>query len=69
MKTKTISKAERPPTLLTVKQVAEFDQCSEKTVRRAITAGLLRVQRIGPGGRLIRIDPRDHAAYRAHMSA
>jgi excisionase family DNA binding protein len=64
MQTKTISKAERPPTLLTVKQVAEFDQCSEKTVRRAIKDGLLQVLRVGPGGRLIRIDPAAHRAYR-----
>ncbi len=51
-------------TLLTVKDVAELDRCSEKTVRRAIEAGQLTVIRVGPGGRLVRIDPRDHAAYR-----
>lgn len=51
--------------LMTVKDVAILDQCSEKTVRRAIDAGLLEVVRIGPGGRLIRIDPAAHAAYRA----
>ncbi|WP_170765971.1 helix-turn-helix domain-containing protein [Ruegeria lacuscaerulensis] len=50
--------------LLTVKDVAELDNCSEKTVRRAIAAGLLEVIRVGPGGRLIRIDPAAHAAYR-----
>lgn len=50
--------------LLTVKQVAELDNCSEKTVRRAIDAGLLEVIRVGPGGRLLRIDPAAHAAYR-----
>ena len=66
---KTTKPTERPRTLLTVKQVAELDNCSEKTVRRAIAAELLRAQRIGPGGRLIRIDPRDHAAYRALLSA
>ncbi len=38
--------------LLTVKDVAELDNCSEKTVRRAIAAGLLEVIRVGPGGRL-----------------
>lgn len=54
--------------LLTVKDVAALDNCSEKTVRRAITAGLLDVVRVGPGGRLIRIDPIAHAAYRhLHM--
>jgi hypothetical protein len=48
-----------------VKDVAELDNCSEKTVRRAISAGLLEVIRVGPGGRLLRIDPAAHAAYRA----
>jgi len=50
--------------LMTVKDVALLDNCSEKTVRRAIDAGLLEVMRVGPGGRLIRIDPRAHNAYR-----
>ncbi|MBI6630367.1 helix-turn-helix domain-containing protein [Pontibaca salina] len=50
--------------LLTVKEVAALDNTSEKTVRRAIAAGLLDVVRVGPGGRLIRIDPAAHAAYR-----
>jgi len=49
---------------MTVKDVALLDNCSEKTVRRAIDAGLLEVMRVGPGGRLIRIDPRAHNAYR-----
>jgi len=53
-----------PRTLLTVKQVAELDNCSEKTVRRAISAGLLEALRVGPGGRLLRVDPAAHAAYR-----
>jgi len=60
-------KTETPRTLLTVKQVAEADQVSEKTVRRAIKAGLLEVVRVGPGGRLVRIDPTVHAAYRAAL--
>jgi len=54
----------KPRTLLTVRQVAELDTCSEKTVRRAISAGLLEALRVGPGGRLLRIDPAAHAAYR-----
>ncbi len=54
----------KPRTLLTVRDVAERDNCSEKTVRRAITAGLLEAIRVGPGGRLLRIDPAAHAAYR-----
>ena len=53
-----------PERLLTVKQVAELDGCSEKTVRRAITEGLLEVVRVGPGGRLVRIEPSAHRAYR-----
>lgn len=51
--------------LLTVKEIAELDSCSEKTVRRAIDAGRLRSIRIGVDGRLIRISKADHAAYRA----
>ncbi|SHG84166.1 helix-turn-helix domain-containing protein [Marivita hallyeonensis] len=50
--------------LLTVKEVAELDRCSEKTVRRAIDAGHLKCIRVGPNGRLIRIRKADHAAYR-----
>lgn len=57
------SPAAREP-LLTVRDVALRDNVSEKTVRRAIAAGLLRALRVGPGGRLIRIDPADHDAYR-----
>ena len=49
---------------LTVQEVAELDRCSEKTVRRAIAAGLLDAVRIGPGGRLIRISRKAHEAYR-----
>lgn len=56
---------DQPRHLMTVKDVAKADNCSEKTVRRAIAAGLLEVVRVGPGGRLIRIDPAAHAAYRA----
>jgi len=54
----------KPETLMSVKQVAALDCCSEKTVRRAIDAGLLDMVRIGPGGRLLRIHPAAHAAYR-----
>ena len=63
----TMRKTERgmsPEPLLTVKQVAALDGCSERTVRRAIAAGLLEVVRIGPGGRLVRIEPAAHRAYR-----
>jgi excisionase family DNA binding protein len=61
----TTKKTDTPRTFLTVKDVAELDSCSEKTVRRAISMGLLEAVRIGPGGRLLRIDPAAHAAYRA----
>ena len=50
--------------LLTIKQVALLDNCSEKTVRRAIEAGLLPAVRVGPSGRLLRVDPAAHRAYR-----
>ncbi|WP_323041525.1 helix-turn-helix domain-containing protein [Gemmobacter sp.] len=53
--------------LLTVREVSELDGCSEKTVRRAIEAGLLEAVRIGPGGRLLRIDPAAHALYRQRL--
>ena len=55
---------DRAETLLTIREIAALDRCSEKTVRRAIAAGLLDAVRIGPSGRLLRIDPRAHAAYR-----
>lgn len=61
----TFKTANQPRVLLTVKDVAVLDNCSEKTVRRAIASGLLQAIRVGPGGRLLRIDPAAHAAYRA----
>ncbi|MGR3702788.1 MAG: helix-turn-helix domain-containing protein [Paracoccaceae bacterium] len=60
-----LKKTDQPRHLLTVKEVAELDGCSVKTVRRAIAAGLLEIVRVGPGKRLLRIDPAAHAAYRA----
>jgi excisionase family DNA binding protein len=50
--------------MLTVKEVAELDRCSEKTVRRAIDDGLLDATRIGPGKRLLRITREALAQYR-----
>jgi excisionase family DNA binding protein len=50
--------------LLTVRQIAALDGCSEKTVRRAITAGVLHAIRVGPGGRLLRVSRAAHKAYR-----
>jgi excisionase family DNA binding protein len=46
--------------LLTVREVAESDNCSEKTVRRAIAAGLLKAIRVGPGARILRIRREAH---------
>lgn len=60
-----LKKSDLPRHLLTVKEVAELDGCSEKTVRRAVAAGLLEVVRIGPTKHALRIDPAAHAAYRA----
>lgn len=60
-----LKKTDQPRHLLTVKEVAELDGCSEKTVRRAIAAGLLEVVRVGPCKHALRIDPAAHAAYRA----
>ncbi len=45
-------------------EVARLDGCSERTVRRAIKAGLLQAIRIGPGGRLLRVTREAHEAYR-----
>ena len=53
-----------PRTLLTVREIAALDNCSEKTVRRAIRTGQLQAIRVGPGGRLIRITQAAHKAYR-----
>lgn len=57
-----------PNRLLTVKEVARLDACSEKTVRRAIAEGLLEVVRIGPGERAIRISLEAHAPYRGRLA-
>lgn len=57
-------RASEDEALLTVREVAELDRCSEKTVRRAIDSGLIEVLRIGPGGRLLRISRAAHDAYR-----
>ena len=50
--------------LKTVSQVALEDSVSEKTVRRAIAAGLLPVLRVGPAKHTIRIHLEARAAYR-----
>ncbi|MBY6117436.1 helix-turn-helix domain-containing protein [Mameliella alba] len=63
----TKKKTEQATRLKTVKQVAQEDNVSEKTVRRAISAGLLETIRVGPSGRLIRIHPEAHAAYRRRV--
>jgi excisionase family DNA binding protein len=55
--------------LMTIAEVARQDGCSEKTVRRAINAGLLEVIRIGPGGRAIRISVEAHLLYRLRLTS
>lgn len=60
----TRDRADEGARLLKVSDVAELDNVSEKTVRRAIDANQLKVIRVGPGKRLIRIHPDAHAAYR-----
>lgn len=59
-----MTKTTKSPPLLTVGDIAHLDNVSEKTVRRAIAAGLLDIIRVGPGKRLIRIHPDAHVAYR-----
>ena len=60
--------ASRPEVLYTLADIAGLDRCSVRTLRRAVAAGLLEVVRIGPAGRLIRITPEAHAAYRQRLS-
>jgi hypothetical protein len=50
---------------LTMQDVAARDQCSVKSVRRAIELGLLEATRIGPAGRSIRISEDAYARYHA----
>lgn len=58
-----MTKTTKVSPLLTVRDIAHLDNVSEKTVRRAIAAGLLDAIRVGPGKRLIRISAEAHAAY------
>ena len=64
MSTKPTSKSSSADELLTVKDIAQRDQCSEKTVRRAIKADKLQALRVGPGGRLLRVTQLAHETYR-----
>jgi excisionase family DNA binding protein len=57
-------KTDEPARLLTVAEVALLDSVSQKTVRRAIAAGLLEVVRVGLTGRSVRIEPAALLAYR-----
>jgi excisionase family DNA binding protein len=68
MTTKTRDRVYGGDALLTIREVAELDNCSEKTVRRAIEAGLLHALRLGPGGRLLRIRRADHEGYRLSLT-
>lgn len=67
MTTKPPKPTDRPAHPVDGAGVAELDNCSEKTVRRAIAASLLEAVRLGPGGRLLRIDPAAHALYRQRL--
>ena len=53
--------------LMTITEISKRDCCSEKTVRRAIEAGLLEALRIGPSGRAIRITHEAHFHYRMRL--
>lgn len=64
MSTKQTSKSSSADELLTVKDIALRDQCSERTVRRAIKADKLQALRVGPGGRLLRVTQQAHETYR-----
>ncbi len=58
-----LKKTDGPTQLLTVRDVAQLNNVSEKTVRRAIAAGLLDSVRLG---RLVRIEPRALEIYRRY---
>ena len=70
-KTKAAAAKSPPPAvkpedvLLTVAEVAALDKVSERSVRAAINAGLLKTIRIGPGRRMVRITKKAHEDYRA----
>ena len=61
-----LTTTDRP--IRTVAEIAKLDGCSDKTVRRAIAAGLLEVIRIGPGARAIRISEEAHLIYRMRLN-
>ena len=47
------------PELMTIEQVAEYDQASQDTVRRWIRSGVLPAYRIGSGRGAIRVKRED----------
>lgn len=55
-----------PPDFLTVKQVAELLQCSERHIRNQVDAGLLKCFRIGKSIRFRRQSIEQWAARREH---
>lgn len=61
------TKRDAETVLLTVADIARKDQCSERTVRRAIAADVLPAIRIGPGQRAIRVTQAAHEQYRRRM--
>ena len=48
---------------MTIRETAERAQVCERTVRRWIEAGHLRSVRLGPSGRIVRVDERDWQAF------
>lgn len=58
------SKTDPVQILLTVAQFAKLNAVSERTVRREIAAGLIKVTRMGPSGHMVRIHPDALEAYR-----
>ena len=55
--------------LFTVREIAEQDKVSEKTVWRDIERGALKVLRLGPSERIVRITAEHREAYRALRQA
>lgn len=50
--------------LFTVAEIASEDKTSEKTVRRDIKAGRLKVLRLGKNGRIVRVTAEERLRYR-----
>jgi len=60
-----MNKPARDERMLTVREIAERLNCSQKTVRREIATGALSSVRIGPAKRLVRVTELALRAYQA----